>query len=361
MPSRFRDEGLDPALLPVEELAECAATALAADGKRILSYGSGAGYTPLRELIAEWFGVRPGRVLLTNGSLEGLGLLARQLADGRPAVAEYPVSDRAETAILDAQTVLHSVGIDESGLNTDELRQMLSEYRRPALIYTIPSFHNPTGRTMTFERRSALVELVRSQNLLQAEQIVLLEDDAYGLTRFEGERIPALFDISAKAASYSSSFSTTIAPGLRVGFLILAEPLATALAADANATYISPALLGQATVYEFIRRGSFEAHVGRLREGLRIRRDALLEALAEHFPDGTWTRPEGGFYVWLELPAGTDSRTFTGLPGTAGAVPGTSFAWTASAIRLSFASAPPDELRGRVQRLAEARAEAVAR
>ena len=114
-------------------------------------------------------------------------------------------------------------------------------------------------------------------------------------------------------------------------------------------------------MYEFIRRGSFEAHVGRLREGLRIRRDALLEALAEHFPDGTWTRPEGGFYVWLELPAGTDSRTFTGLPGTAGAVPGTSFAWTASAIRLSFASAPPDELRGRVQRLAEARAEGVAR
>ena len=275
-------------------------------------------------------------------------------------MAEYPVSERASRAILDARIVLHSVGIDESGMNTNELRQMLSEYRRPALIYTIPSFHNPTGHTMSFERRSALVELVRSQNLLQAEQIVLLEDDAYGLTRFEGDRIPALFDISAKAATYSSSFSTTIAPGLRVGFLILAEPLAAALAADANATYISPALLGQATAYEFIRRGSFEAHVGRLRAGLKTRRDALLDALAAHFPDGTWSRPEGGFYVWLELPVGTDARTFVGRPGTGEAVPGTTFAWTANAVRLSFASAAPDELAARVERLAVARADLVA-
>jgi 2-aminoadipate transaminase len=355
--SAFTGEGLDPALLPVEELADCAATVLAADGKRILSYGTGAGYTPLRELIGEWFGVHPGRVVLTNGSLEALGLLARKLADGRPAVAEYPVFDRAETAILSAGTVLHSVGIDDSGMNTDELRQMLSEYRRPTLIYTIPNFHNPTGHTMTLERRHALVELVRSQNLLQTEQIVLLEDDAYGLTRFEGVRIPALFDISAKAAAYSSSFSTTIAPGLRVGFLIIDERLAAAVAAEANATYISPALVGQATVYEFIRRGSFEAHVGKLREGLRIRRDALLDALAEHFPDGTSSRPEGGFYVWLELPIGTDSRTFTGRPGTGGAVPGTSFAWTANAMRLSFASRPQDELAAGVKRLAEARNE----
>ena len=296
-------------------------------------------------------------MLLTNGSLEGLGLVARHLSDGRPAVAEYPVCDRAQTVILAAGMVLHSVGIDESGMNTDELRQMLSEYRRPSLIYTISNFHNPTGHTMSFERRSALVELVRRQNLLQAEQIVLLEDDAYGLTRFEGDRIPALFDISAKAAAYSSSFSTTIAPGLRVGFLVLAEPLAAALAAEANATYISPALLSQATVFEFIRRGSFEAHVGRLREGLRIRRDALLDALTEHFPDGTWSRPEGGFFLWLELPVGTDSRTFAGRAGTREAVPGTSFAWTANAIRLSFAYASPDEVAAGVERLADARAE----
>jgi 2-aminoadipate transaminase len=351
----FTGEGLDPQLLPVEELADCSATALLGDGKRILSYGGGAGYTPLRELIGEWFGVHPRRVLLTNGSQEGLGLLARRLADGRPAVAEYPVNTRAERAILDTRTVLLSVGIDGSGMNTDELRQMLTEFRRPALIYTIPSFHNPTGHTMTFERRQALVELVRSQNLLQTEQIVLLEDDAYGLTRFAGERIPALFDISAKAATYSSSFSATIAPGIRVGFMILAEQLAAELAADANATYISPAQLSQATVYEFIRRGSFEAHVARLREGLKLRRDALLDALAEHFPDGLCSPPDGGFYAWLELPVGTDSRTFAGVE-QGWAVPGTSFSWTANALRLSFASASPDELAARVERVAAARA-----
>ncbi|HEX4521201.1 MAG TPA: PLP-dependent aminotransferase family protein [Gaiellaceae bacterium] len=351
----FIGEGLDPELLPVEELADCAAAALAADGKRILSYGGGAGYTPLRELIGEWFGVHPGRVLLTNGSQEGLGLLARRLADGRPAVAEYPLDRRAERAILDARTVLLSVGIDASGMNTAELRQMLTEFRRPALIYTVPSFHNPTGHTMTLERRQALVELVRSQNMLQTEQIVLLEDDAYGLTRFDGERIPGLFDMSAGAATYSSSFSTTIAPGLRVGFMILAAALASELAADASATYISPALLGQATVFEFIRRGSFEAHVGRLREGLKLRRDTLLDAVAEHFPDGSCVPPEGGFYAWLELPVGTDSRTFAASE-QGWAVPGTSFSWTANALRLSFASASPEELAARVERLATARA-----
>ncbi len=175
-----------------------------------------------------------GRVLLTNGSLEGLGLLARHLADGRPVLAEYPVYDRAERTILDTGNVLLSVGIEADGMNTGELRQMLTEYRRPSLIYTIPNFHNPTGHTLTLERRRGLIELVRSQNLLQSEQIVLFEDDAYGLTRFEGERLPALFDISAKAAVYSSSFSATIAPGVRVGFLILPEQLAAHLAAYAN-------------------------------------------------------------------------------------------------------------------------------
>ena len=356
----FSGEGLDPALLPVEELADCTATALAADGKRILSYGSGAGYTPLRELIGEWFGVHPGRVLLTNGSLEGLGLLARHLADGRPMLGEYPIYDRVERAILDSGNVLLSVGMEADGMNTGELRQMLTEYRRPSLIYTIPNFHNPTGHTLTLERRRALIELVRSQNLLQSEQIVLFEDDAYGLTRFEGERLPALFDVSAKAAVYSSSFSATIAPGLRVGFLIGPEPLAAGLAANANATYISPALLSQATVFEFIRRGSFEAHVGRLREGLRLRRDAMVDALARHFPDGTWSRPDGGFYLWLELPVGTDSRVFVAASRLTTAVAGTSFASTANGLRLSFAAGSPEEVAAGVERLAIARADSSA-
>lgn len=358
--SAFAGEGFDAELLPVEELADCAASVLAGDGKRILSYGSGAGYTPLRELIAEWFGVHPRRVLVTNGSLQGLGLLARQLGPGRPVVAEYPVNARMERTLLDAGAVLMSVEIDSAGLNVGELAQQLAEYRRPALVYTIPSFHDPTGYTMAADRRRSLVELVRAHNARETDGIVLVEDDAYGLTRFEGERLPALFDLSAKTSIYSSSFSTTIAPGLRVGWLVLPEGLALRLAEIATATYITPALLGQATAYEFIRRGSFEPHLTRLRDSLKLRRDALLDALAQHFPDSACSRPQGGFFVWLELPAGTDSRVFLERAQLNSAVPGTAFASTANALRLSYAAGSPEELAAGVERLAAARAEQAA-
>ena len=350
----FTGDGLDPSLLPLEELADCAAAVLAGDGKRILSYGTGAGYTPLRELIGEWFGVHPGRVLLTNGWLQGLALVAGGLPHGRAAIAEYPINDRAQAALLDAGAVLASVTIDENGLSTAELRQHLTEYLRPALVYTIPTFHNPTGWTMTEERRCTLVELIAVQNRLQIEDILVLEDDAYGLTRFEGERLPALFDLSGKTTAYSSSFSATIAPGLRVGWLILPEERAAGLVAAANSTYISPALLGQAVAFEFIRRGSFEPHLTRLRAGLKQRRDTMLAALERHFPDASWSRPEGGLFVWLELPAGTDSRRFAAA--TPAARPGTEFASTANLIRLSYGALPPEQIAPAIERLAAARA-----
>jgi DNA-binding transcriptional MocR family regulator len=242
-------------------------------------------------------------------------------------------------------------------MHTDELRQMLTEFRRPALVYTIPTFHNPSGQTMSGARRIALTELIRAQNLLQAEQLELVEDDSYGLTRFEGERLPTLFDCTGGASVYLSSFSTTIAPGLRVGWLVLPDALAPRYVERATASYITPALLGQATVFEFLRRGSLEAHLGRLREGLRLRRDALLDAVAEHFPDATVTRPEGGFCAWLDLPLGTDSRPFVERAGTGISVAGTAFASTANGMRLSFGSAPPEHLVAAVERLAEVRAE----
>ncbi len=356
----FAGEGFDAALLPAEELADCAASALAADGKAILSYGAGAGYTPLRELLAEWFAVHPRRVLVTNGSLQGLNLLARELAPARAVVAEYPLEQRSERALLEAGAVLTSVEIDADGLNIGELRQQLAEYRRPAIVYTIPNFHNPSGQTMAAERRRSLVELIAAYNSRETEAIVLLEDDAYGLTRFEGERLPALFDLSGKRSVYSSSFSATIAPGLRVGWLILPDPLAVRLAELATATYITPPLLTQATAYEFIRRGSFEPHLRGLRASLRLRRDALLGALAEHFPDGHCARPQGGFFAWLELPPGTDSRPLLARAQLSWALAGSAFAWTANAIRLSYASASPDELVAGVERLAAARAEQAA-
>jgi DNA-binding transcriptional MocR family regulator len=341
-------------LLPLEELADCAGDALGREGQTLLSYGTGAGYTPLRELIGEWFGVAPQRVVLTNGRLQGVGLLAERLVRGRNVITESPGDDRSDHALLAAGGVLVPVGLDAEGLRADELRQLLIQYTRPVLVSVTPSFENPTGETMSQARRSALLELVEEQNRIQTERIFVLEDDSYALTRFEGERLPALFDLSGGTTVYSSSFSTTVAPGLRVGFFILPPELAAALTATANATYISPALPAQATVYEFIRRGSLAAHLAGLCAALRERRDAMDVALAEHFAGASWQAPEGGFFVWLQLPPGVNGRAVLARADGVTAVAGTRFGWTANALRLSFCAAAPDEIAEGIARLAAA-------
>jgi DNA-binding transcriptional MocR family regulator len=347
-------DSLGADLIPTDELADCARTALERDGRTILSYGSAAGYTPLRALIAQWFEVHPARVVLTNGSLHGLALLARRLAAHKNVVAEYPIYNRAERVLLAAQAALLGNPVDEEGGNPDEIHNMLVQYSTPAFIYTIPNFHNPTGWTMTYARRRRLVDLVGGQSMVQVQGMQILEDDSYGLTRFEGEAEPAVFDVSGKRTLYLSSFSTTISPGLRVGWLVLPETLADEITADAGDTYITPALLGQATVFEFITRGSFETHIAELRAALKLRRDTMLAAIEKHIPGATASRPEGGYFVWLSLPGMPDGREVLARAEGVTALAGTSFSAMSSFLRLSYCAAAPDEIEAGIERIAAA-------
>ena len=160
----------------------------------------------------------------------------------------------------------------------------------------IPTFQNPTGRTLPAEQRRRLVELAAEHDLL------VFEDDPYGAIRFEGDAPPTLFDLDGgKHVAFASSFSKTVAPGIRVGGLVLPERLAQAVESAAASTYITPALLAQATVYEFVRRGHLERNVELVSSLLGARRDALLAALGEHLggTDARWSRPEGGYFLWL--------------------------------------------------------------
>jgi 2-aminoadipate transaminase len=298
--------------------------------------------------------VHPSRVVLTNGRLHGLSLLARLRVHAGSVIAEYPIDDRAERVLLEAGASLISVPVDAGGIVVEDLQTTLGQYVRPSIVYAIPNFHNPTGWTTPTEGRAKVVDLVVRQNLVQTEQMLLLEDDSYGLTRFEGEPLPALFDLSGGRSGYSSSFSTTIAPGLRVGFFVLPERVAEALTELTVSTYITPVLLSQATVYEYLARGSFDGHVARLREQLKARRDALLAALEKHFAGATWSRPEGGFFVWLELPGNPDGREVLKRAAGVRACDGTRFGAVSSAMRLSYAHAAPDELEAGVERLAAA-------
>jgi len=337
-----------PECLPEEELADCARAVLERDGKTILSYGSGAGYTPLRELIADWFKVNPYQVVLTNGALQGFVLLAQHFGRGQSVFVESPTYDRPLKILLENGMTVVSVDMDDHGLIPDEFENQLRVNQKPAFLYTIPTFQNPSGRTLPEARRHQIA------GIAQAHGVTILEDDPYGLIRFEGEAPVALFDITRDNTIYTSSFSKTIAPGLRVGWYILPNELAAAVIERANSTYITPVLLGQAVVYEFIRRGNFEPNLIRVNELLKVRRDAMLTSLEKHLSGATWSHPEGGFFIWLELPAGTSAKQVLERAEGVTAVLGTDFGGNYNTIRLAFSYVSPDEIDVGIARLAAA-------
>jgi 2-aminoadipate transaminase len=337
-----------PECIPVSELADCARAALERDGATVLSYGPVGGYGPLREWIAGRHGVEPARVLVTNGSLQGLVFLAERFA-GERVLVETPTYDRPLKILAARGIETTAVAMDDEGLDPDALEQALAAGRKPALLYTIPTFQNPSGRTLSAKRRHRLVELA------QAHDLLVLEDDPYGLVRFDGEAPPTIFELEGGTnVIYSSSFSKTIGPGLRVGYFVLPEPLERELEALAVSTYITPVLLGQATVFEFLRRGNFEPNLARVRSLLGARRDAMLAALERDLGGARWSRPEGGYFIWLELPGGADSTQLLEEASEAGVtfVPGTDFGAAPNTARLAFSFVSPDEIHEGVRRLA---------
>jgi DNA-binding transcriptional MocR family regulator len=338
-----------PECLPVDELADCARVALERDGRTILSYGPSPGYAPLREWLAERHDVDPGRIFLTNGSLQGFVFLAQRLAAGKRVLVERPTYDRPLKILKELGAEVVGLTCDEEGLDPDALERELLTGPAPAFLYLIPTFQNPSGRTLSEERRRRIVELAREHGLL------VLEDDPYGLVRFEGEPLPSLLELSGGETTYSSSFSKTIAPGLRVGWFVFPEALAREIEASATATYITPVLLGQATVHEFVTRGLFEPNLERVRGLIGMRRDAMLAALARELPALRTTRPDGGYFLWADLDS-VDAGELLLRAEAAGVtfVKGTDFGGDPHSLRLAYSFVSPDEIADGVARLAAA-------
>jgi 2-aminoadipate transaminase len=344
-----------PECLPVAELADCARAAVERDGASVLSYGPGGGYAPLREWIAERHGVEPARVVVTSGSLQGFVFLAEQLVQqGTRVLVEAPTYDRPLKILARLGADVVGLPMDDEGLQPEALEQALHEGPKPAFLYTIATFQNPSGRTLSTERRRRVVELAQEHDLL------VLEDDPYGLVRYEGTPPPTLFELEGGSnVAYASSFSKTVAPGVRVGYFVLQPQLAAQIEALAVSTYISPPFLTQATVHEFLRRGNFEPNLARVNELLRVRRDAMLEALERHLPDdATWSRPEGGYFVWVDAPSGPDAAELLPRAEEAGVtfVKGADFfaggRGGERSLRLAFSYVSPDEIADGVARLA---------
>ena len=338
-----------PECIAEEELADCARTVIEREGKSLLSYGPSAGYTPLRALIATMVRRRiPAACCSRTARCRGSGSLAKRFARGNNVVVEWPTYDRALKVLLGSGASLLAAVVDDEGMNINDLDQQLMGQSKPAFVYTIPTFQNPTGRTLPADRRQQMVQV------LGRRQIMIIEDDPYALIRFDGEALPAIFDYTGKSSIYMSSFSKTIAPGLRVGWMILPEEIAEDLAEEAASTYITPSLLSQAIVHEFIARGSFEPNLRRMNELIKLRRDTMLAALEKHFSGATWTRPEGGYFVWLQVPMGTNLAEALERAKGVTAVLGTEFSAPANCMRLAYSYASPEEIEVGVERLAAA-------
>jgi len=268
---------------------------------------------------------------------------------------EAPTYDRPLKILAELGAEVTAVPMDEEGLDLDALETAIGEGRQPAMLYTIPTFQNPSGRTLSAERRRRLAGLIRERDLL------VLEDDPYGLVRFEGEPLPTLFDLDGRGdrVAYASSFSKTIAPGVRVGYLVLPQELAARVEARAVGTYISPPFLTQATVFEFLDRGVFEPNLVRVNGLLRMRRDAMLAALERDFPEtARWSHPQGGYFLWLDLPPDIRADDLQVAAEAVGVtfVKGSDFFAGHLAgeheLRLAYSFVSPDEIAEGISRLA---------
>ena len=345
-------------LIPADELADCAHAVARREGAHVFAYGPGGGYAPLREWIAERHGVDVHQVVLTVGGLQGFSFyVAEQLAyrPGRVLV-EAPTYDRTLTILARHGAEVVALPMDDEGLLPDALEAELERTSEPpSFLYSIPTFQNPSGRTLSTERRRRLVEIVRERELC------MLEDDPYGLVRFEGEPAPSLFQLEGGSlVTHTSSFSKTAAPGLRTGYFVLPSDRAAAFEQHAVSTYISPPFLVQATISEFVSRGLFEGNLERVVSELRARRDAMLAALEATFPpEASWNHPLGGYFLWLEL-EGVDTTALAAraeeeagvaiVPGRGFFLPGSGDG--ASSARLAFSYEPPERITEGIERLA---------
>ena len=341
-----------PECLDAGLLADCARAAIEGD-PGVLAYGPGGGYGPLREWLGAQHGVEPGRVIITNGGLQGFVFYAEELLGQRPGrvLVEAPTYDRPLKILARLGADVVPVDMDEEGLDPEALAREL-EAGETSFLYTIPTFQNPSGRTLSTERRGRVVELAREHG------VPVLEDDPYGRVRYEGEAPPSLHALEGGThVTYASSFSKTVAPGVRVGWFVAPAELAARIEARAVSTYISPPFLTQATVFELIDRGAFEPNLERIRGLLKTRRDAMQSALERELGDvAEWSEPEGGYFLWVDLP--TDAAELLERAEEAGVtfVKGSDFfpagRGGGESARLAFSYESPSEIDGGVSTLA---------
>ncbi|MCZ2810546.1 PLP-dependent aminotransferase family protein [Modestobacter sp. VKM Ac-2979] len=346
-------------IVDVEGLKQAAVAAFDSDPAGMTGYGTAVGYVPLRTWIAEKHGVPVEHVLVTNGSMQADAFLFDELATpGVAVVTERPTYDRTLLGLRNRGADVHLVTLEEDGISVDELAALLDGGLRPTLAHVIPNFQNPAGYTLSLAKRERLLELAREHDF------VLFEDDPYVDIRFSGEPLPRMLELDGGAASehvvYASSFSKTVCPGIRVGYLVGPPALIKKIQVRATNTYIAPNMVAQGTVYAYLQGERFPAALERVKSALAERVGLLDDALREHLPQATFRRPEGGYFLWVSLPEGEghDVARITTEAAARGVaiVPGTDFLLEGgrNSFRLAYSAVQPGDVDEGVRRLAAA-------
>jgi DNA-binding transcriptional MocR family regulator len=342
-------------IVDVEGLRDAAVRAFESDPAGTTAYGTSIGYPRLRSWIADRHGVEPERVLVTNGSMQADAFLFEHLVrTGDDVIVERPSYDRTLLSLGQRGARLHPVELQPDGIDTNALGRLLSSGAgvRPKLAHIIPNFQNPAGYTLSLAKRTALLELAAEHGF------VVFEDDPYVALRFSGESLPTMLSMDPERVVYASSFSKTVCPGIRVGYLVGPRELIGEIAQLATNTYISPNMVSQSIVYEFCASGAIERSIETVKAALAERAQTLASALRRELAEAEFVEPQGGYFMWVTLPPGTDVNALFHAAAERGVsfVRGTDFLLDGgeNTLRLAYSGVTPEQVDTGVARLAEA-------
>ena len=347
--------------LPMEMMAEVIKELILTNGSEALQYGSGQGHPKLREQICDVMaleGIRanPDDVVITTGSQQALDLISRIFIDpGDVVLVEAPSYVGALGTFRQYQASVVHVEMDNDGLVPDSLRAAIKSVRATGrkikFLYLIPNYQNPTGVCLPADRRTEILSICRE------EEIFVVEDNPYGLLGFDKPSPNAMRAEDSENVIYLGSFSKTIAPGLRVGWALVPQSLKDKLVISSESSILCPSNFTQLTISSYLADQPWRDQIASFCDLYKVRRDAMLESLEQHFPaEATWTKPGGGFYVWVNLPAEIDTKALMpkAIVAKVAYVPGSAFyadglgSWS---MRLSYCHPTPERIREGVKAL----------
>ncbi|MDR2378464.1 MAG: PLP-dependent aminotransferase family protein [Bifidobacteriaceae bacterium] len=346
--------------LPMDLIAKVTADLLATEGTVALQYGNGQGHPTLRGQISqvmaeESIQAHPDDVVVTTGSQQALDLVTRVFVDpGDVVLVEAPSYVGALSVFKSYEAWIEHVPMDESGLIPEALAEAVKRLsragRRIKFLYTCPTYHNPAGVTLPVERRVEVLDIC------QRAGILLVEDNPYGLLGFDGRITPAIRSLHAEGVVYLGSFSKTLAPGYRTGWVTAPHAVREKLVLASEASILCPSHASQLSIAAYLENCDWLGQIGVYRQVYRERCDAMLSALAEFLPECSWTKPAGGFYTWVSVPEGVNTKTMLPRATTAlvAYVSGTAFYADGQGerqMRLSFCYPTPERIREGVRRL----------